>query len=50
MDELKKAEKDGDITEDIHREYSNDVQKLTDEFVNKMDESLQKKEEEILQV
>jgi len=50
MDELKKAEKDGDISEDAQREYSDDVQKLTDDFVSKMDEALAKKEEEILQV
>ena len=50
MDELKKAEKDGDISEDAQREYGDDVQKLTDAYVAKMDEALAKKEEEILQV
>ena len=50
MDDLKKAEKDGNISEDSHREYSDEVQKLTDAYVTRMDEVLAKKEEEILQV
>ena len=50
MDELKKAEKDGAISEDAQREYGDDVQKLTDAYVAKMDQALSKKEEEILQV
>ena len=50
MDELKKAEKDGDISEDAQREYGDDVQKLTNAYVTKMDKALAKKEEEILQV
>ena len=50
MDELKKAEKDGYISEDAQREYGDDVQKLTDAYVTKMDEALARKEEEILQV
>ena len=47
---LKKAEKNGNISEDSHREYGDEVQKLTDAYVTKMDEALTKKEEEILQV
>ena len=50
MDDLKKAEKDNQISQDALHEYNNDVQILTDEFVNKIDESLTKKEEEIMQV
>lgn len=50
MDELKKAEKDGDISEDAHREYDAEVQNLTDNYVKQMDETLQHKEEEIMQV
>ena len=50
MDDLKKAEKDGNISEDSHREFSDEVQKLTDAYVTRMDEVLAKKEEEILQV
>ncbi len=50
MDELKKAEKDGDISQDEHHDYDSEIQTLTDEFVKKMDEALEKKEQEILQV
>jgi len=50
MDELKKAEKDGDISEDALREYSDDIQKMTDANVAKIDETLANKEEEIMQV
>jgi len=50
MDELKAAEKDGLISEDQHREYSHDIQALTDEFVKKVDASLERKEQEIMQV
>lgn len=50
MDELKKAEKDGDISEDEHRQYSDEVQKLTDDSIKQIDESLSNKEGEIMQV
>lgn len=50
MDGLKKAEKDGDITEDDHRRLSNEVQSKTDEHIKKIDEMLVQKEKEILNV
>ncbi|MBT4464167.1 MAG: ribosome recycling factor [Rhodospirillaceae bacterium] len=50
MDELKKAEKDGDISEDAHHEYHQDVQDITDEFITKIDDTLSHKEQEIMQV
>jgi len=50
MDFLKKLEKDGKIAEDEHRTLSDVVQKLTDEHVKKVDETLASKEKEILQV
>lgn len=50
MDELKKAEKDGDISEDELRQYSDEIQKMTDASVAKIDETLAHKEEEIMQV
>ena len=50
MDELKKAEKDSDISEDELRQYSDEVQKLTDDFVKQVDETLSHKEEEVMQV
>ena len=50
MDELKKKEKDGDISQDAQREYSDDVQKITDEFIKSMDDSLANKVQETMQV
>ncbi len=50
MDSLKKMEKDGDISEDKHRSLSDEVQKLTDVFVSKIDDALKSKEAEIMQV
>jgi ribosome recycling factor len=50
LEHLKKSEKDGDISQDeLHRE-SDQVQKLTDEHIKKVDEALASKEEEIMQV
>ena len=49
-DQLKKAQADGDITEDEKRRGEADVQKLTDEHVAKVDEILAKKEKEIMEV
>ena len=50
MDALKKAEKDGDISEDDLHKFSGDVQKLTDQYIAKVDEALKAKEAEIMQV
>ena len=50
MDLLKKAEKDGDISEDDHRRQSEQVQKLTDDTISTVDSLLAGKEAEILQV
>lgn len=50
MDDIKKAEKDGSISQDAQREYGDEVQKMTDEFVSKIDEALSHKEAEIMQV
>ena len=50
MDGLKKAEKDGDISEDDQKLYSGEVQELTDKYVSQIDEAANQKESEILQV
>ena len=50
MDSLKAMEKDGEISEDKHRGLSDEVQKLTDSFVHKVDDMLKAKEAEIMQV
>ncbi|MBO0959118.1 ribosome recycling factor [Neobacillus sp. MM2021_6] len=49
-DSLKKLEKNGDITEDALRGFSEDVQKLTDEYIQKIDQITKEKEKEILEV
>ncbi|MBF0332485.1 MAG: ribosome recycling factor [Alphaproteobacteria bacterium] len=50
MDTLKKLEKDGEISQDEHRQYSVEIQSLTDETIKKIDDSLHAKEKEIMQV
>ena len=50
MDHLKKAEKDGIISEDDHRAQSDRVQKMTDETIAMIDSSLGEKEAEIMHV
>ena len=50
MDTIKKLEKDGDISKDDQKAFEEDVQKLTDRMISKIDESLKTKEEEIMQV
>ncbi len=50
MDTLKAMEKDGEISEDRHRALSEEVQKLTDAYVAKVDDALKAKEAEIMQV
>lgn len=50
MDDLKRAEKDGDISEDEHHDYALEIQNLTDDSIKKIDESLSNKEQEIMQV
>jgi ribosome recycling factor len=49
-DELKKLEKNGDITEDALRGFSDDIQKITDEYISKIDQITKDKEKEILEV
>ncbi len=50
MEHLKKAEKDGDISEDEHRKQADRVQKMTDETISTIDSMLSGKEAEIMQV
>jgi ribosome recycling factor len=50
MDMLKRKEKDGEISEDEHRDWTEKVQQLTDSHIKKIDELLAHKEKEILQV
>ncbi|WP_277630332.1 ribosome recycling factor [Atopococcus tabaci] len=50
MDQLKKEEKSGEITEDDLRRYEKDVQKLTDDSVANIDKIAEEKEKEILDI
>ena len=50
MDTLKKLEKDSQISQDEQRAWSDDLQKMTDDFVKQIDSLLQTKEAEIMQV
>jgi len=50
MDHLKKLEKDHAISEDEHKKYGAEVQKITDDHIKKIDDALRHKEEEITQV
>ena len=50
MEELKKAEKDGDISKDDHKRFETEVQGFTDGAIKRIDEALKTKEQEIMQV
>ncbi len=50
MDELKKQEKAGDMSEDEQKKLSDDMQKLTDKHIKKIDDMLAHKEKDIMQV
>ncbi len=49
-DELKRLEKDGELTEDDLRSYSDDVQQLTDKYINEIDAICDEKEKDIMSV
>lgn len=50
MDHLKKEEKDGKISQDEHKKQADEIQKLTDQHIAKIDEMLTSKEKDILTV
>ena len=50
MDNLKRMERDGDLSQDEQRAWGDDLQKLTDACIKEMDEALAAKEKEIMQV
>ena len=49
-DDLKKAEKNGTISEDELKRAEDDVQKLTDSYISQVNEKLEEKEQEILEI
>lgn len=50
MDQIKTQEKNGDLSEDDSHRCADDIQKVTDEFIKKIDEALSQKEKEIMSV
>lgn len=48
MEELKKLEKESQISKDEHKNLADEIQKLTDQFTSKVDASAKQKEQEIL--
>jgi ribosome recycling factor len=50
IEALRKLEKDGEISQDEQRKVQTDIQKLTDDHIKRIDETLAQKDKEILQV
>ena len=50
LDKAKKEQKDGNITEDDLKNAENEIQKLTDKKIEKIDEILANKEKEIMSI
>lgn len=50
IDSLKKDQKDGNMNEDELKKSMDDVQKITDKFINQIDSLLKSKQEEIMKV
>ena len=50
IDVLKRREKETDITQDQQRKLQQEVQHLTDDYIRRIDEALEQKDREILQV
>lgn len=50
MDGAKHAEKDGDLSKDELKRSEDEIQKLTDHYVESVDEMLSEKQQEIMQV
>ena len=50
MDDLKRMEKDHEISQDEHKAWSDEIQDLTDKYVTEIDQALEAKDREIMQV
>ena len=50
IDEAKKQQKDGDITEDELKQAENEIQKITDKSIEEIDKILESKEKEVMSV
>jgi len=49
-DEIKAAEKEGHVSEDDSKKAIGEIQKITDEYIEKVNQLLEAKEEEIMEV
>jgi len=47
---IKEEQKKGDIPEDDAKNYETEIQKVTDEYIERMDDLFKRKEEEIMEV
>ncbi|GAB6182308.1 ribosome recycling factor [Thermodesulfovibrio hydrogeniphilus] len=50
IEEIKKAEKDKKLSEDDSRRAQEEIQKITNSFIEKIDKALEQKEKEIMEV
>ena len=50
MDKIKRMERDGEMSQDEHHLWAEEIQTLTDNIIAKIDQALATKEQEILQV
>ena len=50
IDQIKKREKDGELSEDLSRDEQDKVQKVTDKFIADLEKLLADKEADILKV
>lgn len=50
MEQLKKIEKDGQMSEDELKRYSDDLQKMTDKYIVKVDDASKDKEKAIMSI
>lgn len=50
VDEIKKLEKEKSITEDDKKKYEIDIQKLTDNYITKIEVLVKQKEEELMKI
>ncbi|WP_348650822.1 ribosome recycling factor [Thermodesulfovibrio sp. 1176] len=50
IEEIKKAEKDKKLSEDDSRRIQDEIQKITNSFIEKIDKILEQKEKEIMEV
>lgn len=50
IDKIKKLEKNKEITEDERKSAEDDMQKITEKYINQIDEVTKKKEEELMEI